>query len=68
MFRVGAGAKGAAGKAMAPRGSDRDDYDDRPRRTWKEIDQMRDGRKSGGGQFDRERERFQRTTGYSRYK
>jgi hypothetical protein len=51
---------------MAPR--DRDDNNDRPRRSWSEIDKMRDGKRSGGGQVDRDRERFERTSGYSRYK
>jgi hypothetical protein len=45
------------------------DDDDRPKRTksWREIDKMRD--KSGGGRrSDRETERFQNSTGYTKYK
>ncbi len=44
-----------------------DDGGDRPKRSWREIDKTRDksGRRTSS---DRDRERFERTTAYSRYK
>jgi hypothetical protein len=48
----------------------RDDYDDRPKRSWSEIDKMRDGKRSssrssdGGGN----RSQLERSGTYSRYK
>jgi hypothetical protein len=45
--------------------------DDRPRekRSWRDIDKMRDGKKSGARtSSDRDRERFERTPGYTQYK
>ena len=45
-----------------------DDKGDRPRKSWREIDKGRDGKRSGRTSSDRERERFEKTTAYTRYK
>lgn len=45
-----------------------DDKDDRPRKSWREIDKGRDGKRTGRTSSDRERERFEKTTAYTRYK
>lgn len=46
------------------------DYDDRPKKSWSEIDKARDGKRSGstGAAPDRARERIERSATYSRYK
>jgi hypothetical protein len=47
------------------------DDDERPRekKSWREIDKMRDGKRSGARtSADRDRERFEKTTKYSQYK
>lgn len=43
------------------------DDDDRPRRSWKEIDSTRDGSRGGGGRADR-RDDDRKGPGYSKYK
>ena len=45
-----------------------DGYDDRPKRSWSEIDKMRDGKRSSSGSRPAEREKLDRSGGYSRYK
>ena len=45
-----------------------DDYDDRPKRSWSEIDKMRDGKRSSSGPREPPRERIERSATYSRYK
>ena len=48
----------------------RDDYDDRPKRSWSEIDKMRDGKRSSSGSSSSsaDRSRLERSGTYSRYK
>ncbi|HUB07954.1 MAG TPA: hypothetical protein VMB50_13165, partial [Myxococcales bacterium] len=48
-----------------PRSSD---DGDRPKRSWREIDKTRDKSSHTRTSSDRDRERFERTTAYSRYK
>ena len=45
-----------------------DGYDDRPKKSWSEIDKARDGRRSSSGPRPAEREKTDRSGGYSRYK
>ncbi|MHB8417560.1 MAG: hypothetical protein ACYDCL_05765 [Myxococcales bacterium] len=44
------------------------DGGDRPRRSWRDIDKTRDKSSHTRTSSDRDRERFERTTAYSRYK
>lgn len=46
---------------------DNDGYDDRPKRSWSEIDKMRDGKRSGSSGA-RGREKLESSATYSRYK
>jgi hypothetical protein len=45
-----------------------DSGDDRPRKTWRERDKGRDKSRHVSTSSDRERERFEKTTAYTRYK
>jgi hypothetical protein len=45
-----------------------DSSDDRPRKTWRERDKGRDRSRHVSTSGDRERERFEKTTAYTRYK
>jgi hypothetical protein len=45
-----------------------DDGGDRPKRSWRDIDKMRDKSSHTRTSSDRDRERFERTTAYTRYK
>ncbi len=47
---------------------DDDGYDDRPKKTWREIDQLRDGKRSRSATPPAERARLERSASYSRYK
>ncbi len=47
---------------------DNDGYDDRPKKSWSEIDKLRDGGRSRSSSPPAERERLERSTSYSRYK
>lgn len=44
-----------------------DGYDDRPKRSWSEIDKMRDGKRSGGSSSG-SREKLEKSAQYSRFK
>ncbi len=46
----------------------RDSDDERPKKSWREIDKGRDRGGRGRTSSDRERERFEKTSAYSRYK
>jgi hypothetical protein len=45
-----------------------DGYDDRPKKSWREIDQARDGKRSRSSSPPAERDRLEKSAGYSRYK
>lgn len=46
-----------------------DGYDDRPKKSWREIDKARDGKRSSSSDSPPgERAKLERSTGYSRYK
>src|SRR4051812_33506117 len=48
---------------------DDDGYDDRPKRSWSEIDKMRDGKRSGASRGEtRDREKLEKGQTYSRFK
>src|SRR5215472_8436253 len=46
----------------------RDDEGERPRKSWREIDKARGRSRHVSTSSDRERERFEKTTAYTRYK
>jgi hypothetical protein len=46
----------------------KDDEGERPRRSWREIDKARGRSRHTSTSSDRERERFEKTTAYTRYK
>jgi hypothetical protein len=45
-----------------------DGYDDRPKKSWRDIDKARDGKRSSSGTPPSERARLEKSAGYSRYK
>jgi hypothetical protein len=48
---------------------DNDGYDDKPKRSWSEIDKMRDGKRSGGGSSSSgSRQKLEKSATYGRYK
>jgi hypothetical protein len=47
---------------------DDDGYDDRPKKSWREIDQARDGKRSRSSTPPAEREKLEKSASYSRYK
>lgn len=47
---------------------DNDGYDDKPKRSWAEIDKMRDGKRSRSGSSPAERAKVEKSGSYSRYK
>lgn len=47
---------------------DNDGYDDRPKKSWRDIDKARDGKRSSSGTPPADRDRLEKSGGYSRYK